>query len=111
MGQRHARAVSISLARGRSQRDRLSAGRLGHCALGDARRQLDEYFDGRRREFDVHLDWRLVGGFRRGVLEATASGVRTPDLGGHATTTEFTDDVIARVRTKIDVWSSLGTKS
>jgi isocitrate dehydrogenase (NAD+) len=43
------------------------------------------------------------------VLEATAGGVRTPDLGGHATTTEFTDDVISRVRTKIDVWSSLGS--
>ena len=43
------------------------------------------------------------------VLEATAAGVRTPDLGGHATTSEFTSDVIARVRTKIDVWSSLGT--
>jgi isocitrate/isopropylmalate dehydrogenase len=43
------------------------------------------------------------------VLEATASGVRTHDLGGHASTTEFTDDVIGRVRTKIDVWSSLGT--
>ena len=42
------------------------------------------------------------------VLEATASGVRTPDLGGHATTTEFTDEVIARVRTKIDIWNSLG---
>jgi isocitrate dehydrogenase (NAD+) len=42
------------------------------------------------------------------VLEATASGVRTPDLGGDAGTTEFTTDVIARVRTKIDVWSSLG---
>jgi isocitrate dehydrogenase (NAD+) len=45
------------------------------------------------------------------VFEATASGVRTPDLGGHASTTEFTDDVIARVRTKMDVWSSLGTKA
>jgi len=44
-----------------------------------------------------------------GVLEATASGVRTHDLGGHASTSGFTDDVIARVRTKIDVWSSLGT--
>jgi isocitrate/isopropylmalate dehydrogenase len=43
------------------------------------------------------------------VLEATASGVRTPDLGGHASTSEFTDDVIGRVRTKIDVWSSLGS--
>jgi isocitrate dehydrogenase (NAD+) len=41
------------------------------------------------------------------VLEATATGVRTPDLGGHATTTEFTDEVIGRVRTKIDIWSSL----
>src|SRR3954466_6172305 len=45
------------------------------------------------------------------VLEASASGVRTPDLGGHASTTELTDDVISRVRTKIDVWSSLGTKA
>jgi len=42
------------------------------------------------------------------VLEASASGVRTPDLGGHAGTTAFTDDVVSRVRTKIDVWSSLG---
>ncbi len=43
------------------------------------------------------------------VLEATAAGVKTPDLGGHAGTTEFTTDVIQRIRTKIDVWSSLGT--
>jgi isocitrate/isopropylmalate dehydrogenase len=42
------------------------------------------------------------------VLEATAAGVRTPDLGGHASTSEFTGEVIARVRTKIDVWSTLG---
>ena len=37
-----------------------------------ARRELDEFFAGRRREFDVPLDWRLVEGFRRRVLEATA---------------------------------------
>ena len=43
------------------------------------------------------------------VLETTASGVRTPDLGGHATTSEFTTEVVARVRTKLDVWSSLGS--
>jgi 3-isopropylmalate dehydrogenase len=43
------------------------------------------------------------------VLEATAAGVRTPDLGGHASTSEFTSDVVGRVRTKIDVWSTLGT--
>jgi isocitrate dehydrogenase (NAD+) len=41
------------------------------------------------------------------VLEATASGVRTPDLGGHASSSEFTSEVIARVRTKIDIWASL----
>jgi isocitrate/isopropylmalate dehydrogenase len=41
------------------------------------------------------------------ALEAVAAGVRTPDLGGHAGTTEFTDDVVSRVRTKIEVWSSL----
>jgi isocitrate/isopropylmalate dehydrogenase len=45
-----------------------------------------------------------------GVLETTAGGVRTVDLGGHATTTEFTDAVIEKVRTKIDVWSSLGSR-
>jgi isocitrate dehydrogenase (NAD+) len=37
------------------------------------------------------------------VLGATAAGVRTPDLGGDAGTTEFTDEVIGRVR------SALGT--
>jgi isocitrate/isopropylmalate dehydrogenase len=41
------------------------------------------------------------------VMEATASGVRTPDIGGHASTSEFTGEVIARVRTKIDIWSSI----
>ena len=43
------------------------------------------------------------------VLEATATGIRTPDLGGHATTSEFTDEVISRTRTKIDIWTSLGS--
>jgi isocitrate dehydrogenase (NAD+) len=41
------------------------------------------------------------------ALEAVSDGVRTADLGGHASTTEFTDDVIRRVKTKIDVWSAL----
>jgi methylated-DNA-[protein]-cysteine S-methyltransferase len=36
--------------------------------LDDLRRQLDEYFVGRRRTFDVSLDWRLSQGFRRTVL-------------------------------------------
>ncbi len=41
--------------------------------LDDVRRELDEYFDGRRRDFDVKLDWRLSRSpFTRRVLEATA---------------------------------------
>ena len=36
------------------------------------RRQLDEYFDRRRHEFDVPIDWRLVRGFAGNVLRATA---------------------------------------
>jgi len=41
------------------------------------------------------------------ALEAVSDGVRTADLGGQASTSEFTDEVIRRVRTKIDVWSAL----
>jgi methylated-DNA-[protein]-cysteine S-methyltransferase len=40
--------------------------------LDDARRELDEYFDGTRRSFDVGLDWQLTSGFGRRVLKATA---------------------------------------
>ena len=36
------------------------------------RRQLDEYFAGGRRAFDVPIDWRLVRGFAGKVLHATA---------------------------------------
>lgn len=46
--------------------------RAPRAVLGDARRQLDEYFAGRRRSFDVALDWCLTAGFRRDVLRATA---------------------------------------
>jgi isocitrate dehydrogenase (NAD+) len=44
---------------------------------------------------------------REAALEAVAQGVRTADLGGHAATTEFTDDVIARTRAKLEVWATL----
>jgi isocitrate/isopropylmalate dehydrogenase len=43
---------------------------------------------------------------RESVLEAVNAGTRTTDLGGSATTTEFTDEVIDRVQTKLDIWSS-----
>ncbi len=36
------------------------------------RRQLEEYFAGSRREFDVEVDWRLIRGFAHDVLRATA---------------------------------------
>jgi methylated-DNA-[protein]-cysteine S-methyltransferase len=37
--------------------------------LDDLRRQLDEYFDGRRQSFDLPLDWRLASPFQRSVLD------------------------------------------
>jgi isocitrate/isopropylmalate dehydrogenase len=43
------------------------------------------------------------------ALETIGAGTKTPDLGGHAGTTEFTDGVIERVRNKLEVWSSLGS--
>jgi isocitrate dehydrogenase (NAD+) len=44
---------------------------------------------------------------REACLEAVAQGVRTADLGGHAGTTEFTDEVIRRTRSKLEVWATL----
>ena len=40
--------------------------------LDDVRRELDEYFAGRRTGFDLPIDWSLIGGFGRKVLRATA---------------------------------------
>jgi isocitrate dehydrogenase (NAD+) len=44
---------------------------------------------------------------REAALEAVADGIRTADLAGHATTTEYTDEVIRRTRQKLEVWSAL----
>jgi methylated-DNA-[protein]-cysteine S-methyltransferase len=41
--------------------------------LDDVRRELDEYFEGRRRDFDLPIDWALVSTFGRRILEATAA--------------------------------------
>jgi len=42
-------------------------------ALDMVRRQLEEYFEGRRHRFEVRVDWALAPrGFSRKVLEATA---------------------------------------
>jgi isocitrate/isopropylmalate dehydrogenase len=45
------------------------------------------------------------------VLETVATGTKTVDLGGHATTSEFAAAVVDKVRTKVDIWSSLGSRS
>jgi isocitrate/isopropylmalate dehydrogenase len=44
---------------------------------------------------------------REAALEAVQAGCRTSDLGGHTGTSEFTDSVISRVQTKLEVWSTL----
>ena len=41
--------------------------------LDEARRELEEYFDGHRRDFDLPLDWSLARGFSQRVLRATAA--------------------------------------
>ena len=41
------------------------------------------------------------------ALEAVHDGIATADLGGQASTTEFTDAVIEGVKRKLDVWSTL----
>ncbi len=52
---------------------------------------------------------RAARAIYEGVLETVAAGIKTPDLGGHAGTVEFTSAVVERVATKLDVWSSLGS--
>jgi isocitrate dehydrogenase (NAD+) len=41
------------------------------------------------------------------ALEAVSDGIRTADLGGQASTTDFTNEVLRRVKTKVEVWSAL----
>ena len=50
-----------------------------------AARELDEYFAGRRRSFDLRLDWRLATGFRRTVLGTLASDVGYGHTASYAT--------------------------
>jgi len=51
---------------------------------------------------------RLAGrAIREAALESVAQGTKTADLGGNASTTEYTDEVIHRTRTKLEVWETL----
>ncbi|GAA4334505.1 methylated-DNA--[protein]-cysteine S-methyltransferase [Streptomyces venetus] len=47
----------------------------GSPLLAEAIRQVEAYFTGRRRDFDLPLDWSLISGFNREVLRELASGV------------------------------------
>ena len=40
--------------------------------LDEVRRQLDDYFAARRRDFELPLDWSMSGGFTRRVLRRAA---------------------------------------
>jgi methylated-DNA-[protein]-cysteine S-methyltransferase len=51
--------------------------------LDPVRRELYEYFEGRRREFDLPIDWSVLRGFTRGVLRATAR-IRFGETGTYA---------------------------
>jgi isocitrate/isopropylmalate dehydrogenase len=42
------------------------------------------------------------------TMETVYDGIRTPDLGGQASTTDYTNEVIRRVKAKLEVWDSLG---
>jgi isocitrate/isopropylmalate dehydrogenase len=44
---------------------------------------------------------------REAALEAVADGIRTADLAGPSTTTEYTDEVIRRTSQKLEVWTAL----
>ncbi len=54
------------------------------AALDGVRRELDEYFSGRRREFAFPLDWSLIGPFGTRVLRVTSA----IPYGGHLSYSE-----------------------
>ncbi|MET9257116.1 methylated-DNA--[protein]-cysteine S-methyltransferase [Streptomyces sp. NPDC003717] len=47
----------------------------GSPLLAEATRQVEAYFAGDRRDFELPLDWSLIAGFNREVLRELASGV------------------------------------
>lgn len=50
---------------------------------------------------------RISRAIYESTLEAVYDGVRTADLGGTAKTNEFTNEVIRRIKTKLEVWAAL----
>lgn len=78
--------VNVAFHAGDAVRDRALerlASRLGTAPaedpdaplLAEAIRQLEAYFAGERRSFELPLDWSLISGFNREVLRELATGV------------------------------------
>jgi methylated-DNA-[protein]-cysteine S-methyltransferase len=74
------------------------------AATDEVRRQLDEYFEGRRTRFEVKLDRRLIRGIARDVLATTA---RVPF--GRTTTYGAVAQRIGRPRASRAVGNALGS--
>ena len=59
-----------------------------------------------------YMDERELKTASRAIYEATLEtvydGIRTADLAGTAHTDQFTDEVIRRVKSKLEVWAALG---
>jgi len=79
VGDLHVAATGRGLCRisydGDGWEDRLAHGfgvRVLRAPLDDVRRELDEYFDGRRRDFDFDLDLRAIPEFHVRVLRELA---------------------------------------
>jgi methylated-DNA-[protein]-cysteine S-methyltransferase len=79
-------AVLQSLANTISPRILAASPRLEKTA-----RQLDDYFGGTRRTFDVAVDLRLAKGFRRSVLEKLTS-IRYGETASYATLAGLTEN-------------------
>lgn len=50
---------------------------------------------------------RASRAIREATLEAVYDGFRTADLGGSASTSEFADEVIRRITSKLEVWETM----
>lgn len=50
---------------------------------------------------------RASRAIREATLEAVYDGIRTSDIGGSASTTQFTDEVIRRTQAKMEIWETM----
>lgn len=61
------------------------------------------------RYIDTPQAHRAARAVYEAVFETVQRGTSTADLGGNCTTTEFTDEIMAQVKAKLEIWGSLGT--